>query len=161
MLDRVHSCAHRRLNPFRTLSVRHHFLPGTMSDLDRLGHLFFAQLLNAEVTEYVAHASGGHQLDPIGAVFQVAPHRWTYFFHVVGNIWPACKSLVRRQEVDVSVTSRDRYEISGRNYARSANQTTIDAVPQSQLSVSSVIFPSVPQRRESFVEPDLYVVDSP
>jgi len=90
---------------FRALGVRHHFFPGTMSYLDCLGHLFFAQFLHIEVAKHVAHPSSGHELDPVSSVFQVSPYCRTDFLHIVSNIGPPRQSLIGRQKVDVAVSS--------------------------------------------------------
>ena len=74
VLDGVYTGANGSLDAFGTFGVSHNFFPGAMSNLDGLSHLFLAQFLHCVIADRIHHAAAGHQLDPVGAKFNVAAY---------------------------------------------------------------------------------------
>ena len=161
MLDRVDAGSHRGFDPFRSFGVRHHFLARSMRHLNRLGHLLFAQLLDPIIADRIHHAAGGHQLDPVGAVLDIAPHRDAHRVNRVRDIRPPWQLLIWRQNVSIAVSPVYRNKVSRRNHARPADQSLLDAVAQSQLTVTEIVLSGIAERGESVVKPDLEIVHSP
>ena len=102
------------------------FFAGAMGDLDGLGHLRFAQFLHVEVGDGVHHAAGGHQLDPVGAVFDVAAHDVGDVVNSVGDILAAGKLHVGGEGRAVAMASGERDATACGGDARAEDDAALD-----------------------------------
>ena len=112
MLDGINTGAHRGLDPFRAFSVRHHLFSRAVRHLHRFGHLLLAQLFDQVITDRIHHAPGGHQLDPVRTVLDVAPHCDAHAVDRIRDIGVARQLLVGRKNVGVAVSPIHRNEIA-------------------------------------------------
>jgi hypothetical protein len=97
-------CAHR---------VGHHVFARAMRHLHGTRHLRLAQFLHVVVADRVHHASGGHQLDPVGSVLDVVPHSIAHSVHGVGNIRTPRQRLVSREHISIAMASGNADKIPG------------------------------------------------
>ena len=86
VLDGVDTGAHRRFDAFGALRMRHHLAASAMGGLHDGAKLLVAQLLHVVVAERVGDAPRGHDLDPIGAVFEIVTHGHARLIGCVGDI---------------------------------------------------------------------------
>ena len=89
--------AHGGLDALGAFGVRHHLFARAMGHDDRFGHLRFAQFLHVEVGDGIHDAAGGHQLDPVGAILDVAPHHVIDVVDRVGHVLAARQIADRRE----------------------------------------------------------------
>ena len=143
MLDGIDASPHRRLDPFRSFSVRHHFLARSMRDFHRLSHLLLAQLFDTIIADRIHHSTGRHQLDPVGPIFDVAPYRDAHPLNRIRNIRPHGQGLVGRQNIGVAVSAIHRNKVPRRNHAWPPDQSFLDAVAQRQLTVTEIVLAGI------------------
>src|SRR6185503_21166344 len=132
-----------------------------MRDLNRLGHLRLAEFLYPEIAQRIHHPAGRHQLDPVGAVLDIAPGRGRNLIHRVGDVRAPWQFLIDGELIGVAMAAGKRQTLTGDDHAWSLNEALLDAVAQCNLSVVAVGLASIPQSRESLVEPDAQVAYTP
>ena len=93
-----------------------------MGHFNSLRHLRLAQLLHVVVADGIHDTAGGHQLDPVGAVFDVAADYAVDVFDGVGNVRLTRESKVRGEGVAVAVAAGERDAAAGRDDSGTANQ---------------------------------------
>src|SRR5882724_7551865 len=86
MFNRIHPRAHGGFDALSAFGVGHHFLACTMGDLDCLRHLLLAEFLHAVVTDRIHNSTGGHELDPVGSIFNVAASDAADFVYRVSDV---------------------------------------------------------------------------
>ena len=124
-----------RFDALRAFGMRHHALPGPVRHFHGARHLRLAQLLHVEIAQRVHHASGSHQLDPVGAILQVVPDGFTDLVHRIRQVRAPRQRLVGRQHVGIAMAAGDADEVARRNDPRPANESLLDGVAQRQLTV--------------------------
>src|SRR5581483_4615591 len=102
--------------------------------------------------------AGGHQLDPIRAVLDVATNSLCRLIDIVSEIAATRQRLVWRENIPVSVPARNGDTTTSRDHSRPGDQSEPHAVAQSQLSIGSVTLTRLPQACEPVVKPDLQFV---
>src|SRR6185312_14925674 len=140
MLNRIYSRTNGRLDPVAAFCVGHNFFPGAVGYFNGFCHLVLAQLLDAIVTDGIHDTTGGHQFDPVGAVFNVAADYALDVFGGVGNIRLIRESKIRREDIAVAVPAGEGDASARRDDSGSVNQALLDAVTQRKLPVAAVTF---------------------
>ncbi len=136
-------------------------LAGAVGDFDGLGHLLFAEFLDVEVGDGVHDAAGGHELDPVGAILDVAAHDVVDVVDGVGDVLAAGKLQVGREGSAVAVAAGDGDAAAGGGDAGAEDDAALDGVAQGELRVVGRTFAGVADGGESVIEPEAQVVDAP
>ena len=123
--------------PSGAFGVGHDFFAGAMCDLNGGGHLRFAQFLHVEVGDGIHDAAGGHELDPVGAVLDVAADDVGDVVDGVGDVLAAGQLHVRREGRAVAVATGERDAAAGGGDARTEDDAALDGVAQGELRVVS------------------------
>ena len=117
MFDGIDACPNSGLNTILPFRMSHHEFMRPVCHLHGSAHLLFAQFLHIEVTHGIGNATRRHQFYPVGTVLDVVSNSRRDTVHRVRKIGARGQSLVRRQSVGVSMTTRNRNEVAGRNHS--------------------------------------------
>ena len=161
VFDGVDASAGGGLDSGSAFGVGHHFFAGAVSDLNGGGHLGFAQLLNVEVGDGVHDAAGGHELDPIGSVLDVAADDVGDVVDGVGDVRSTWAFHICREGRAVTVAAGEGDAAAGSSDAGAEDDAAFDGVAQGELRVVGGAFAGVAKRSEAVIEPESEIVDAP
>ena len=161
VLNGVDAGADGGLDADGSLGVDHDFLAGAMGHGDGLGHLSFAELLDVEVGDGIHDAAGGHELDPVGAVLDVAANDVVDVIDGVGDVEAAGHCDIGREERAVAMAAGDGNATAGGDHARPKDEAALLGVAEGELRVVGGAFAGVAQVGEAVVEPEAQVVGAP
>src|ERR1700730_2081478 len=161
VLNGIYAGANGGFDTFGAIRVSHTCFSSATGNFDGLGHLLLAQFLHSVVTDGIHNAAAGHELDPVGAEFNVTANGDVDLVDGVGHVWRAWERFIGREQIGIAMTAGERDEVASGHYAWAADQSSFDAVAQRELAITNIGLAGIAQRSEAVVEPDGYIVHAP
>ena len=161
VFDGVDAGADCGLDADGAFSVGHDLLSGAVGNVDGGGHLGFAQVLDVVVGDGIHYAAGGHELDPVCSVFNVAADDVGDVVDGVGDVLTAGEPDVWREWRAVTVASGERDAAACSGDARAEDDSAFDGVAESELRVVGRTFACIAEGGESVIEPEAEIVCAP